>query len=142
MSNARILVEVLTIIVTAIIFYLSGMHSRDFTIQTLSDAWHEAEKDRDRYKEAVDSYVNDKKAVSIDWRQRELEVSKLLTEISHATGIDLVELPSFGVICLDQEKAKNDILQSILRNEEDEDVKIVQFPMMEDWKEDSGLYED
>lgn len=126
----------------AILAYLSGYHSRDFAVKTLSNAWHEAEKERNCYKETLDSHLNDKKALSIDWRQRELEVNKLLTEISHATGIDTIELPSFGVVCLDQEKVKNDILQSIRNNQEDNDMKILQFPMMEDWKEDSGLYKD
>lgn len=50
-------------------------------------------------------------------RELKNEHSKLLNEISHATGVDEINLPSFGTIYLDSEKHLREAMR--LLNEED-----------------------
>lgn len=65
--------------------------------------------------EELNYKINDLKA---EQRSKAVEMNQLLTEISQVTGIEVVQLPSFGTVYLNQDKIQREAMLSL--NMEDE----------------------
>ena len=65
------------------------------------------------YETLCDSWSRRYKEGQIQMRDRQNRTNKILQELSETLGVDEVDLPSFGTICLNQNKHIRDAINSI-----------------------------
>ena len=108
----------IAILICTTLAYLSGYMSAEHAAR--ERLLKEANSFNDVLKLNEDEYKDHLKSTRIAYETEIGEIkqrnTKLLNEISHATGIDEINLPSFGTIYLDSEKHLREAMR--LLNEE------------------------